>query len=305
MTAPNVMAHLPPVAQDAQYRLGDALLFNNTDLWLNGTNSDGVRSTFAEPEGWEGLEFITPVDTAGGRDGGLMGPPSVAPRILPVDGAVVAPTPVLLRRYVSALRTKLGPRKQVVWDQYDPGSDRRYGMVCYAMGDFRAFTVPGNGGVAARVEFTLIAANPPWKLSSGLAEEKCTSLPAGDPGGRSYDKTYDYDYGGSTDPGGFIVATNDGDITSWPTFTVTGPVNTPTITNETTGLGFTINANIPAGTTVQIDARTGLVEPGHYRLVGRPWGLAAGSNTIRWRDLSGTGGTENTQLCMAWRHTNQ
>lgn len=305
MTAPNVMAYLPPVPSGAQYRLGGSLIEADTDIWLNGTDAAGVRTSFAEPEGWEGLEFITPVDTAGGRDGGLIGPPSVAPRILDVEGAAVAPSPVALRRWIAALRAKLGPRKQVVWDQLDQDTGIRYGMVCYAQGDFTAHVVPGNGGVAATIQFTLIAANPPWKLSSGAAQELCTGLPAEqDVGGRSYDKAYDWTYGGSDPQGGFIFATNQGSITAWPVLTITGPVDTPTISNVTTGLSFVINANIGAGSSVVIDARTGLVDPALYRLVGRPWGLAEGSNTIRWRDSTGTFHPD-AELCVSWRHTNQ
>jgi hypothetical protein len=297
-------AHLPTVPNVGQYRLGDGFTDGADDFWWNTTHDDGTQIACDEPEGWEGVEFITPIDTAGGRDGGLDGPQSVGPRVLPVKGAIVAADAATLRRKIRQLRAKLGPRKRVVWDQYDFGEARRMGMVCRSQGDFRATPIPGNqyGGVATMVTFTLVAANPPWKQSSGASEFVDIGLPSAAVTGRTYNKTYDYNYGAVTNPGGVGIAVNAGDIDAWPVFEITGPVDSPIITNETTGESFLVSGTITAGNVLTIDSRTGVVEPASYRLVGRPWSLTPGNNTVRWRATSGSF-DPNANLRVIWRST--
>lgn len=306
MTAPvaNVYAHIPAVPDEGQYRMGRTLDFQVDDLYLNTTHDDGTIIVAGEPEGWEGLEFITPVDQAGGRDGGLVGPSSVAPRILAVTGAMVAVNPTILRTRIRELRARLGPRSTVVWDQYAHDAGRRMGLVCRAQGDFRATPVMGHqrGGVATQFTFTLIAANPPWKFSTGAAESQCIGLPASTTSGRTYSKTFSYNYGLSTNPGGSMTINNAGDIDTWPVFTISGAVDGPIVTNETTGDAFLVTSNLASGETMTIDSRTGVITPSSRRLVGRPFALKPGDNTIRWRATSGMFAPD-AQLCLSWRPT--
>jgi hypothetical protein len=300
----NIHAHLPVTQLESRYRMGAGLSDAADDIWFNTTLDNGVRIACAEPDGWEGLDFLTPIDQAGGRDGGLIGPQSVAPRVIQVRGAMVSPSAAVHRQQIRLLRGKLGPRKVVVWDQHDFGENVRMGLVCRAQGDFRAITVQGNenGGVAATFSFNLVAANPPWKYGTGAPESACVGLPASEVSGRTYDRSYDWNYGATTNPGGVIYALNRGDIDSWPVIEVTGPVDMPIITNESNGGAFLISGNIPAGETVRIDSRTGIVSPSQYRLVGRPFPLSPGQNTVRWRATSGSF-TPDAQLCLTWRPT--
>lgn len=297
-------AHLPTVPDAGQYRLGDGFSTAGDDFWWNAQHDDGTLTACDEPDGWEGVEFITPIDTAGGRDGGLDGPQSVGPRVLPVNGMLVASDAATLRRKIRALRAKLGPRRRVVWDQYDFGESVRMGLVCRSQGDFRATPVPGNqlGGVATQVRFTLVAANPPWKMGTGAAEFINIGLPSTAVTGRTYSKTYSFNYGAVVNPGGAGTAINAGDITAWPVFEITGPVDSPIITNETTGESFLVVGTVTAGNTLTIDARTGVIDPASYRLVGRPFGLVPGPNFIRWRATSGSF-DPNANLRVAWRST--
>lgn len=297
-------AHLPAVPEQGQYRLGDGFSELTDDFWWNAEHDDGTLTACEEPEGWEGVEFITPIDTAGSRDGGLDGPQSIGPRVLPVSGMLVARDAATLRTKIRQLRAKLGPRKRVVWDQYDFGESRRMGLVCRIQGDFRATPVAGHqlGGVATLVTFTLVAANPPWKMGTGPAEFVDIGLPSGAVTGRTYNKTYSYTYGAATNPGGSALVVNAGDIDAWPVFVITGPVDFPVITNDTTGDTFTVVGNIPALTTVTIDSRTGVVDPANTRLIGRPWKLAPGNNTVRWRATSGSF-DPNANLHVSWRPT--
>jgi Phage tail protein len=306
VTAPNPNASLPSVATEGQYRLGDDFLTDPSDLWLNTTWADGTHVVAAEPSGWEGLEFVTPIDTSGGRDGGLDGPQSIAPRTLPVAALMVAPDAGTLRRAIATLRRKLGPRRRVVWEQHDFGQGRRLAMICRAQGDFFATPTFGTalGGVASEVTFTLVAANPPYKLSTGAPEFVDIGLPVDSVSGRTYNKTYSYNYGASTNPGGIGQAENTGDVDAWPLFEITGPVNRPILDNQTTGRSFLVVGNIAAGQTVTIDSRTGRVTPASYRLVGRPWVLVPGVNNLRWRASSGSF-DPSANLRVIWRSTSE
>lgn len=300
----NINAHLPAVPLEGQYRMGPDLIAGVDDVWFNTTLDDGTHIVVGEPDGWEGLDFITPIDQAGGRDGGMSGPQSVAPRVLEISGAMVAPDAQTLRMRISGLRRMLGPRTTVVWEQYDFGVGVRMGMVCRAQGAFRAPPIMGDqrGGVATHFAFNLVAANPPWKLGTGSAQQACASLPSGSVSGRTYNKTYNFNYGAFTNPGGYLNADNMGDIDAWPIYTITGPVDFPVVTNEDTGEGFVITSTIGAGQTVTIDARTGIITPSTYRLAGRPFAIHPGANTIRWRATSGSF-DPNAQLCATWRPT--
>lgn len=300
----NIYAHVPAVPTNGKYRLGKSLQPAADDMWFNGDDGTGVLTAFSEPEGWEGLTYITPIDTAGGRDGGLVGPGSVAPRTLECTGAVVAPNEIQLSTFVAGLRSRLTPRASLVWDQYDFGEQARMGIVCRPTGDFRAIKVKGHrpGGVAATLKFILVAANPPWKLATGTADQACANLPISDVTGRTYNREYDWDYGDVVNPGGFLVADNRGNLPAYPVFSITGPVDNAVITNDTTGEGFVLTSTIPAGVTVTVDARTGIIQPSNYRIAGRPFSLAPEGNTIRWRATSGTF-NEEASLCVTWRST--
>lgn len=305
MTAPvNIYAHMPTVNANGQYRMGAGLETSPADLWLNTQLPDGVLIACSEPEGWEGVEFITPIDQSGGRDGGLIGPGSIAPRMLEINGAMVGPDAATLRNRIRSMRAALGPRKTVVWDQYDFGVRTRMGMVCRATGDFKSTPIWGHqqGGVATNFSFTLVAANPPWKFGTGSASQACIGLPASTTSGRTYNRTYNWNYGAVTNPGGQMTINNLGDIDAYGVFTITGPVDNPTVTNETTGKAFQLVGSPAALQTVTIDARTGIISPANYRLVGRPFPLVPGNNTIRWRATSGTF-TPDALLCITWRPT--
>lgn len=298
MTLPNPIASMPIPSTNGQYRMGPNLAAGSGDYTWNYQWADGTYAVAGEPAGWESLSFITPIDQVGGRDGGLVGPQSVTPRILEVSAALVAVNEALMRQHLATIRGILGPqglpgpRQPVVWEQYDWGTARRLALVCRPLNDFAVVVYPGGGtegGLAATVTFTLVAAEPPWKYQAGSGESNQVGL--ANPGlvsGRTYDKTYSYTYGGGSLIGGEMTCTNNGDLPAYPLFTITGPVDFPIISDATTGLSFQINANLASTDTVTIDARTGVVTPSNVRLVGRPFPLAPGANAIRFRSFSGT-----------------
>jgi tail protein len=295
----NPPAHLPATGTNVHYRLGSSFQAAAMDVWWNRTESSGLISVVGEPEGWEAVVYNTPLDQVGGRDGALSGPVSRGPKTLEIRSVVVAPDGPTLRHRLAAIKTLL--REVVVWDQYDWGAGERLGMVCRAQGEFRPTPPYGHalGGIASRVNFDLVAPTP-VKYSVGDASSLELSLPLGTVTGRTYNYTYPWSYGGVVIPGGTGIALNRGDEPTWPVFRVVGPVTNAVIQNETTGQEFTLVGLVPNGQEVEINARSGTVTPSTYRLISRPWSLAPGPNTIRWRVTSGTTEPE-ARLFLTWR----
>lgn len=311
MTVANPWASFPVPDLTSQVRMGMALTEDpTTDFWWNRQLADGSY-TVVNAIGWEALTFITPIDQVGGRDGGLDGPSSIAPKTLVVEGAIVAPTPQILAKNIAKVRSLLGPgttgglRPAIYWEQYDWGADARLALRVRPEDTFRAPPVSGHvpGGLAAPFSFTLVAANPTWKLKAGPVEfAQSGLLNPGLIGGRTYDKTYSYTYGSSSSPGGELTANNTGDVSAQPVFTVKGTVTNPIIRNVTTGQEFQVLATLTDSDTVVIDTRTGSVSPANIRLSGRPFLLAPGVNTIRWRDANDAYDPD-ALLTVQWRST--
>lgn len=306
------MATFVEPSLNGQYRMGP--LFTEdpaVDFWWNRALEDGTYTACGEPDGWESVDYVTPIDQVAGRDGGLTGPQSVGPRLLEVEGLLVAPEPATLRQAIARVRRILGPqglpgpRQPVIWEQYDPGTGQRLALLTRPTGRalFRVVAGFREGGVAAVAEFTLVAANPPWKYRAGVIESNQVGLL--DPSlvqGRTYDKTFTYTYGAATSIGGEMVVVNTGDLPAYPVFYVTGEADFPIITNATTGREFAVNKYLAAGETVAVQAQSGIVTPASVRLVGIPFPLAPGANTIRWRTSSGTY-YPGALLRMEWRST--
>lgn len=313
MTAPNPTASFPATAVAAQYRMGP--LFTETpgvDYWWNTTHDDGVYTIVGEPDGWESVEYILPLDQVGGRDGAHTGPQSIGPRVLECRALIVAPNAQSLRTHLQRLRRILGPqgstgtRQPIIWEQHDFASGLRLALITRPQGTFQPHVLAGHslGGNAAQITFNLVAANPPVKYQSGAVQSneiglQDTTLITG----RTYDKSYDWSYGvGSGNPGGEMVVVNNGDTLAWPVFYVLGPADFPIISNTTTGRDFQLLYDLSAGETVSINSSTGEVIPGTVRLSGRPFPLVSGPNTIRWRTQSGAFNTD-ARLRMEWRST--
>lgn len=311
MTVPNPWAVIPATGMEQRCRMGPLLTESvGIDFWWNTQLPNGTH-TVADATGWLDHEFITPIDQVGGRDGGVLGPPSMAPKVLEINGMLSAPTPQALHETIEQLRYVLGPQTQsgargpVVWEQHDYRTGVRLGLITRPVGQFNPVPVSGHvpGGYVAPVRFNLVAANPVWKLKAGALET--ASAPLLNPallGGRTYDKTYNWSYGASSSPGGELTALNTGNLEAVPVFIVKGPALNPIITNATTGKSFQVLATLTAADTVTIDARSGTITPGTVRISGAPFNLAPGANTIRWRS-SDDAFDPAALLTVQWRST--
>lgn len=289
------------------YRMGASYSPDTVnDIWWNVVDSQGTIMVCGEPPGWEGVTWNTPVDTVGGVDGGYAGPSSLAPRQLDLNAMIIGGTPQLLRQKLAALRSLLGPRKQVIWEQYDWATAQRWALVCVPTGSFAPTPPYGSqwGGEACSLAFSLMAASVYKVLSGASPESLSLQLPVDVVSGRTYPKTYPFNYGATTSPGGQGIALNQGDANSYPVFTIVGPVQIPQITNDTTGSTFYVNATIPSGQTVVIDGQTGIVSPSNFRLIGDPWPLVPGQNNVRWRETAGSFDPA-ASLTIQWRSTKE
>jgi hypothetical protein len=294
VTVANPWAVIPVTGMEQRCRMGPLLTETpGVDFWWNTQLPNGTH-TLADAANWQANEYITPIDQVGGRDGGVLGPPSIAPKVLEVSAMFSAPTPQALHetieqaRYVLGPQTQSGARGPVVWEQLDYRTGVRLGLITRPVGKFDPVPVSGHvpGGYVATVRFSLVAANPTWKFKAGPMDS--ASAPLLNPallGGRTYNKSYDWNYGASGSPGGELIANNTGNLQAYPIFTVRGPAVNPVITNATTGQSFQILATLTAGTTVTIDSRSGTITPGSVRISGAPFALAPGLNTIRWRSI--------------------
>ncbi|WP_426243679.1 phage distal tail protein [Nocardioides sp. LHG3406-4] len=79
--------------------------------------------------------------------------------------------------------------------------------------------------------------------------------------------------------------TNDGTVTTYPVFTLTGPCPPATILNLTTSEAIRVVDAVPAGQTLVIDVLAGTAVTGGQsrRVLGSWWGLEPGPNEIAFR----------------------
>jgi len=107
---------------------------------------------------------------------------------------------------------------------------------------------------------------------------------------------------------GAATIVNNGSANSYPSWTITGP-GTPTMTNNTTGLAWSLNQQIPGGQIVQV-----ITKPGQQVVVNQTtgqsiwdqltatslrqlWGLIPGVNQI---NMQMAGASQATQVQLQW-----
>lgn len=104
---------------------------------------------------------------------------------------------------------------------------------------------------------------------------------------------------------GTTTITNPGDLTAWPTWTITGPASSISATNNTAEHTFTINYTLLAGETMTVvtaGPQPGVRGPADQNLSGELnwpeaylWGLEPGDNEVEFI-VGGSSGTTNITL---------
>jgi hypothetical protein len=115
--------------------------------------------------------------------------------------------------------------------------------------------------------------------------------------GRTYNRVYPLLYNTATGVSGNIgTVTNSGNVTSYPTFTITGPLTTAIIRNITTGDILQLSASLLASDTVVIDSDLRAItlngDPARNLLTNSSnwFGLEPGSTTIAFTSTSYSSG---------------
>jgi phage-related protein len=96
-----------------------------------------------------------------------------------------------------------------------------------------------------------LLAPDPRKYSNGSGSVGPVGL-ASTSGGRAYPKSYAKTYG-TVSTGGTFTATNSGNIETYPILTINGAVNTPIVTNITTGASMKFNISLSTADQLQVD----------------------------------------------------
>jgi hypothetical protein len=107
---------------------------------------------------------------------------------------------------------------------------------------------------------------------------------------------------------GNATINNQGNALAWPTWTITGP-GTPVITNNTTGLSWSLNAPVPSGQVVQvvtqrgqqsaynISTATSVWDSLNYSSLRSLWPFVGGANSVT---ITMTGANSNTSVQVNW-----
>lgn len=120
------------------------------------------------------------------------------------------------------------------------------------------------------------------------------------------DLTYDLTFQAPGTPGpGVVYASNAGTAPTWPTVTITGPVDTPRLENRTTGETLELATTLSGGDVVVVDTRARTVTLNgtsalQLLAVGSAWpALEPGANELAYRSDDGTPTTSTATL--SWR----
>ena len=97
-----------------------------------------------------------------------------------------------------------------------------------------------------RSQYTLFAPDPKYYSDPYISTSLLPSVALG----RTYDRTYNLEYGGGS-AGATVV--NSGNVTTYPVITISGPITDPTISNQTTGQYITVNTTLTVADVLIID----------------------------------------------------
>lgn len=118
--------------------------------------------------------------------------------------------------------------------------------------------------------------------------------------GRTYNKTYNYSYGGAASGNALVM--NNGTTYYWPVILINGPCINPFIQNVTTGQTMNLSITLGVGDvlTIDMDAKTivlnGTASRMNAYVPGSTWWyLVPGTNNILFNAASGTSSSATVQ----------
>jgi hypothetical protein len=250
----------------------------------NVTDDYGVDWVVETEDGWSSSPPVRAVlEERQGGDGGWSGPGLYSPRVITLSGKALAPDRASMLAAKDRVKAAIGPRTPRDLIVEEAHLTRRAQVRLSDQIDI------SDWGAQAFNWSVIVTAADPRRYTA--AATYLTGLPS-EPGGRSYPRSYPYNYGAYS-PGqtGAVVIVQEGDYDLTPAqITIRGPVMTPRVAHVQTGRSLAFNLTLTADQTLVLDlgAQTALLNGTASRagtiMPGSAWfGLVPGSNEIQFR----------------------
>lgn len=205
------------------------------------------------PKGWDDVEFLTPVDSMAGVDGGLLAPQSIGVRTLVFEGTTICPDRPAARAARARFRNAFPRRGPVIIGITEDGITQW--VTGEPTGAVKATPVSGRAIIWS---FSITCADP-YKYGT-IAHSETGRLPTPGVGtGLTLGSLVlgDMVLVGETVQGGYVQVENLGDAPTSPVVTVKGPVWFPVISNRDTGEFTQWAIDLPDGSEMVVDYATG------------------------------------------------
>lgn len=285
-----------PLTDELSFRLGDAGVILNTD-------STGLP--FVDVNDVIGLDNAPYRETERdheGTDGGFMDAEFEKGRPLIVQGMIYADTSTM-ESYLDSLKSNWAPSTTLVPFYFkSPGVAERCVFV-KPLGCKYDWTTMRRYG-CAEVQFKMFAEDP----RIYTAEEQVVVINYGGEAGTgfAFDLGFDFGFGPAIPPTGANIPVG-GNRPTPATLTITGPITSPVITNDTLGVSLAFNITLTASDTLTIDLanRTVVLNGSQNRRntlqVPNWFFLSQGTTFLRYGGGNGTGSFVTIRYRDAWR----
>lgn len=228
------------------------------------------------------------------------------PRLVRAQLWVVGSSPSVTEQLARTLVGAWAPSRADVELTVRLASSRSYALVGRARRCELDLTRLASSAVTASVEF---AALDPYLYATAAVGGTIPLGSGSSTPGVVPDLTYDLTFQppGTAGPG-VVYATNQGTAPTWPTVTITGPVDTPRLENRTTGATLELDTTLTGGDVVVVDARARTVTLNgtsalQLLAVGSAWPtIEPGANELAYRSADGTPTTSTATISYrsAW-----
>lgn len=204
--------------------------------------------------GLQGLELGTPEPRAQyvarpAQHGAVDRTVYYGPRLIEIRGVVVASSQAELWQAVDDLKAamSIGAQRVLTFTRGDGEV-----MRCIVRHDGPVVVQPNAGNTAPMLPWAAVLIAPDPRLYSDTESTGSYDPTDSGTGGLTFDLAFDLDFDSSGTAA--LLVSNDGNIATPPTFTITGPVVNPIIDNDTTGDSITTTGlELSAGEAVEID----------------------------------------------------
>lgn len=266
------------------------------DGWTgNATDSAGVQWIITEEAGWSDAAPIRlAAAERAGTDGAVSGRVLRGARLISLRGTAVAPGRIPM------LEAKERLRAVAAAGSYTLTVAEAHLTRQVQVKQFSELKIADFGSYAFRFELSLRADDP---LRYGTTPRQVQLTLAASTGGTAMPLSFPFQFS-ATGSGNTGVVINDGNATTYPVLTISGPVSNPVVRNASTDRRIALGIDVAAGETVTVDHASGrvLLNGTASRLTtllpgSSWWGLPPGASQISFSAATSTG----AQLAVTYR----